>query len=336
MNNSLTQSARTAWRKRPGHQPSSGQRFASLTYHRIAPRNLGTRYEGLISASPHEFATQMQILATKHRVVSITDVLDSHRSGQPLPERAVLLTFDDAVDDFEEHALPSLERYELPSTVFVPTSFCGDSSAWFWWDAVHDAVFRTDNRTEIDTTLGPLTLATDSDRQDSFNHLRTELKRLPFDEVAPFAADLADRLEVTPPPARVMDWPTLRRLESKQVQLCAHTRTHPHLDTISAQRVEEEIVGSLHDLEAQLGKTLPVFAYPSGQYSDVAIEVLRSAGVELAFTTDRGVDDLATSNPLLLKRINVGSRGLGVVRMQMYPSVSAAIRTAQGFKARLR
>ena len=47
-----------------------------------------------------------------------------------LPDRAVILTFDDGFADFHTHALPVLERYAFPATLFAATAYIGQTSRW--------------------------------------------------------------------------------------------------------------------------------------------------------------------------------------------------------------
>jgi len=52
------------------------------------------------------------------------------RSRQPLPGKAVLLTFDDGYDDFFEFAWPILRKYRFSATVFVVAGRIGQISDW--------------------------------------------------------------------------------------------------------------------------------------------------------------------------------------------------------------
>ena len=50
------------------------------------------------------------------------------------------------------------------------------------------------------------------------------------------------------------------------------------------------------------------------------VDALRGSGIELAFTTRRGVNDLTTADPLRLRRINIGQRTtLNLLRAQLVP-----------------
>ena len=99
---------RNAWR--PG--------LRILMYHRVAPL---AAYDQL-TVSPARFAQQMQELA-QHQVVGLEDGLRALQSG-PLRTPLIAVTFDDGYLDNLTEALPVLQRYGIPATIFVTTQFC--------------------------------------------------------------------------------------------------------------------------------------------------------------------------------------------------------------------
>lgn len=111
-----------------------------LTYHRVDHPDARPELDPhLISATPEDFARQMEHLAEHYRVVTIDQVLQAVRETSPLPPRSVLVTFDDAYRDFSEHAWPTLQRLGLPAVMFVPTAFPSQPRQ-FWWDTVYQAL----------------------------------------------------------------------------------------------------------------------------------------------------------------------------------------------------
>jgi hypothetical protein len=94
------------------------------------------------------------------------------------------------------------------------------------------------------------------------------------------------------------------------------------MNRISPHQAQAEAADSLADLAQQVGPVPPVFAYPSGGFDPGAVEALRAAGIELAFTTGRGINNLRTADPLLLRRINIGRHtSPALLRAQLLPWV---------------
>src|SRR5260370_24405201 len=95
-----------------------------LTYHSISSG------DSPLKISPKLFAEQMEWLRDNARVVSLSEIIAALASRRPLPERAVVLTFDDGFQDFYISAAPLLHRWGLPATVFLATGYCGRTNAW--------------------------------------------------------------------------------------------------------------------------------------------------------------------------------------------------------------
>jgi peptidoglycan/xylan/chitin deacetylase (PgdA/CDA1 family) len=81
------------------------------------------------SVTPSNFRAQMQFLKSGYTVVPLQALETEMNDG--FDERLVVLTFDDAYQDFIDNAAPVLEALKLPSTVFVPSGFIG---GWNKWD----------------------------------------------------------------------------------------------------------------------------------------------------------------------------------------------------------
>jgi peptidoglycan/xylan/chitin deacetylase (PgdA/CDA1 family) len=95
-----------------------------LTYHSISEG------DSPLKISPALFAEQMEWLSANAKVVSLKELVTGMTAPKALPERSVALTFDDAYLDFYTAAAPVLRRLGLPATIFLPTGFCGGTSAW--------------------------------------------------------------------------------------------------------------------------------------------------------------------------------------------------------------
>ncbi len=292
-----------------------------LTYHRIDYLDSDSKLDpGLISATPGVFDQQMSYLAIHYHVVSAQELIDACRTHSSLPPRSVMVTFDDAYQDFAQHAWPILKRYQLPATLFVPTAFPDDSKRAFWWDRLYQALSTTTRQDTLDTLGGRLPLRTAAQRRQALVELKKRLKRLPHLNAMDWVDQICFELDAPRVENNVLSWDTLKRLAREGVALGAHSRTHPQMTRIPPEEMQAEAIGSLCDLEHKVGTIPETFAYPHGACNDQVVRVLKHAGFRLAFTTGRGINDLQHPDPFRLRRINVGRHAtLTMLRAQLLP-----------------
>lgn len=282
--------------------------LAVLTFHRVAPT--ARVVPGLLSATPQSFAHLLEVIGDQFRVLPIEALLERERGGGALPPRSLLLTFDDAYRDVADHAWPALTDHGMPATLFVPTAFPGAPEASFWWERAWAAIDATD-RPVVSVDGRTLPLLTAAEKASAYRAVRTFLKSRPHDAVESSLTRLEENLGYLPgqrpePSGRALDWPALRELRATGLALGSHTRTHPLLTRVDDRTLADEIGGGVDDLAREVGSDLPAFAYPSGEVRDAAVASLREAGIRVAFTTERGINDLRDGRWLRLRRINVG------------------------------
>lgn len=82
----------------------------------------------------------------------------------------------------------------------------------------------------------------------------------------------------------------------------AHTRTHPHLSTLTDDQQRSEILGSYDDLMA-LGIKPNWFAYPYGDYNSMSVTDARSTFV--GARTINGAPDLKSTDQFLLNSYSI-------------------------------
>lgn len=96
-----------------------------LTYHSISDA------AGPTSISRDVFAMQMQVLADLGKEsATLGEFVDWHTGANGDSNNKVLITFDDAFEDFAEVAVPILQRHDFTALMFVPTQRLGHPEAW--------------------------------------------------------------------------------------------------------------------------------------------------------------------------------------------------------------
>ena len=100
-----------------------------LMYHEIAAR---PDTKSRLAVSPDQFAAQVEYLHDAGFTTLTFTQAAAALAGDPgrLPERAVVLTFDDGYADFHSQALPLLDKYGFTATVFVTTGWIADAGRY--------------------------------------------------------------------------------------------------------------------------------------------------------------------------------------------------------------
>ena len=86
------------------------------------------------SVTPEQFERQMEALSAAGFDFVGPEELLSGLDGRPIPNRSVLISFDDGYTNNYDHAAPVLERLGIPAVLFVVTDQIG---RWNAWDAAH-------------------------------------------------------------------------------------------------------------------------------------------------------------------------------------------------------
>ena len=125
----------------------------ALMYHHISP---DPARSGAYVITPAELEADLRWLRDNgYESVGICELVDWENGGE-LPEKPVLITFDDAQESFRVYALPLLEKYGMRAVVAVVGAFADEYSAngdtnpayaYMSWDAI--AQIAASGRVEI-------------------------------------------------------------------------------------------------------------------------------------------------------------------------------------------
>ena len=210
-------------------------------------------------------------------------------------DRAVSITFDDGYADNLYNALPILEEYGVPATVFVSTLRVG-SLEEDWCNELSRLLIEGGvGRTKLH--LCGLELSTRSQSE------RTLANRLVFQAMLDMDVAQRDRemerlRRWSGPEGRVprrhyrmLNADELRALSrSSLLTIGSHTVNHPSVGRLSIGDQAFELTESKRAIERIIGKTVTQFAYPFGGLSDYTrktISILRDVGYERAFSTTK-------------------------------------------------
>ena len=263
-----------------------------LTYHSIANVNFKPNW---LSVSPGHFAKHLEYVKTNCQPLSLSELIETIRVGA-IPNRAIVITFDDGYSNNLTHALPLLERFEISASIFIPTGFMKEARE-FWWDRLSRIFLETQSlppnlSLEFQGEQYDWKTQSDSQRENAFSEIKERIKPLPEAD----KDKILRRLEIWAgdkykprKDIRVMSIEELRELaESKYINIGAHTISHSVLPSLSLNDQKYEIVEGRKMLMTWVNTPIEFFAYPNGDYTEETKRIVSEAGYKAAVTTNEG------------------------------------------------
>jgi peptidoglycan/xylan/chitin deacetylase (PgdA/CDA1 family) len=286
-----------------------GRGAAILMYHSVMEDPLCE--DDLLGGIVHSrsvFREQMHLLASRYHPVSLDQVTRFVRGDGELPDRAVVVTFDDGYADNCEIAAPMLNEIGIPATFYV-TVECVEQSR-LPWPARLRFVFRsTEKGRWADSSGKARPLSSKVEREKAYLISCDECCKLAGSAQKKYVACREDELDTRVPGesgALMMNYDHIRTLVRQGHIVGSHTMTHPNIAHVSLEEASLEMIESKQRLERQLNTAVANFSYPcpalSPHWTEQTAAVSRDAGYKTAVTTDGGVARKG-DNPLWLKRV---------------------------------
>jgi len=129
-----------------------------LLYHYVEPWPANaTPLRKALTVQPADFAAQMAYLhAQGYVTVSLYDLMSALAQGTSLPQRAVVLTFDDGYRTLMDYAAPALAPLGYTGTVFVITQLMDENFAQYLTWPQAEALYAAGWKIEPHTKTHPI------------------------------------------------------------------------------------------------------------------------------------------------------------------------------------
>ena len=281
-----------------------------LMYHRILPSKdpRAKLEEPGMMVTPESFEMQMKSLAQSDvDIVRLSDLYSS-KDAEKFSKTRVVITFDDGWLDNLEFALPILEKYQVPATIFIVSDFLGQAKP-FWPNRVIEILesieLETINNSERFVELLGQPLKTKPNNEE-IAHTIKSLKRYKDSDIFTSIDSLWSLCHQGG--AEIVNQDQLKELaEHPLIDIGCHTRTHVRLkENIESETLLDEIVESKRIIESMIEQPVPFFCFPNGDYGEEALQLV-SEHFQGAVTTLTGVNSKTSIqiHPHELKRIGL-------------------------------
>jgi len=104
----------------PWHPAPPAVDIPILVYHHVVPDHS----PGALYVTPDGFEQQLKYLRDSgYRSISFSELADALEYGAPLPERPVILSFDDGWENQFQHGFPLLQKYGFTGTFYIVSGY---------------------------------------------------------------------------------------------------------------------------------------------------------------------------------------------------------------------
>lgn len=256
------------------------------------------------------FEEQIRFLNKKYTIVSLQELYFKITNNLPFKNN-VLITFDDGyANNLMAREILDKINSNLSFTIFISTSSIDipDKSIW----TVNLALLLLKGKlTNLFFDGENLDLSNDEIKKVNFNIIRNKLKKMEasrrnllYNEIVDqYGKEELANILLQFPQFKMLNWDECRQLITKNTEIESHGVNHEllHSDQ-SIETIGSEIINSKQMIKENLDRDTIAYAYPNGDYSDAAIDILTKNQYKLAFTTNEGLFD-SNNSPMLINRL---------------------------------
>lgn len=246
------------------------EKLTVLSYHEIANKD-----DALVrdyAVSPTNFVRQIDWLRNNgYHFVSINDVLADHEGKKPLPDKAVLITFDDGYQSVYVHAFPVLKMFHIPAVMAIVGN----------WEEEKENV-------NFDGKIIPRT------KFLSWNELR-EMSMSGLVEIGSHSFDLHQG---------ILGNPQGNKQPAATTRLYSVEEKRHEDEATYRKRVLTDLKHNNELIRRHIGTTPRVIAWPYGHYNKTTRDIAAKLGMNIGLTLDDGAN-IATTPLDGLRRILV-------------------------------
>lgn len=288
-----------------------------IVYHSVSSQPEWLPWGQNTSVRPEVFERHMQRLVRKGWTVYSTEAFQSARArGLTLPDKSVMVHFDDGYLDNWVAAVPILRRYGVPATIFVSADFIGPSDqlrptaedgGTDWQGYMNAAELRA---LDVDPLIEIACHGADHARVPVSDDVVDELSAENWRYHAPlFWGDEANKarwFEADEPPA---PFGTAIRQSDSALTSCAWSPDGTETKAAYDARVRHSLIRARHALRDVLGHEVDFLCWPYDRVTNAAASIAREVGFQ-TLTGGRG-ENREGEDPLLLSRTHINDFAAG-------------------------
>lgn len=286
-----------------------------------------SRYPEIKGLDVNLFREQIAFMKSNFNIVTMEQVLEAISTKEKLPEKALLLTFDDGYADNYTVAMPVLEEYGVQGSFFIPGKTF-TTHQLLDVNKIHYVLASAN----IYNLVGDLKKEMDYYRGQEFQYASTEELFAKYAVASRF--DIKETVFVkqmlqTVLPEKLrniissklfakyvgvteeqlayelyMSEEQIRTMKRHGMFIGIHGYDHYWLGNLPVEQMENDISLALDALDEFVDRKQWVMNYPYGNYNKDVLAYISKQGACLGLTTEVRLADIDKDNPLELPRLD--------------------------------
>lgn len=271
-----------------------------LVYHRVLEGALFNPLNNIVTKL--NFIKQVEEIAKKYPVTTLTDIIGQSQSMQPKARTQVVLTFDDGYSDNYDIVLPILQKKGLPAAFFLISDYInGNFPLWDW------QIFNILND---NTMVRSINIEGRVIRQGAFEsrtsyifRILARMKPISFAMrhkiIFALKNESSNKVDSSCVRDRCMTWEEARKIFDADMEIGSHSLSHRSLTKIPLEDAVQELKKSKEIIEQNINRQCRYFSFPYGgkqDYNQGLVNYAREAGYEACLLNVHGYNHLKKDN----------------------------------------
>lgn len=298
------------------------QKLYIVMYHYI--RNLKySRFPEIKGLDLQLFKEQIQFFKEHFNIIKMEDVIAAYTDNYSLPEKAILLTFDDGYSDNYLNVFPILKEENIQGSFFIPGKTFVEHQL-LDVNKVHFVLASTNITNLVQEVFKQLDYyrGKEFDIPSNEELFREYAKEERFDKKEVI---FVKRILQTALPEKLrniiasnifakyvglseekfayelyMNYDQIKCMKKSGMYIGLHGYDHYWLGNLESRKMEQDIDKALEVMSEVINPRLWVMNYPYGSYNDNVVNYIQNKGCALGLTTDLGIANLSINNKYLL------------------------------------
>lgn len=286
-----------------------------------------SRYPEIRGLDLPMFRQQIEYMKNSFNIVTMEQVIDAVQGKSELPERALLLTFDDGYIDNYTFALPVLEEFGVQGSFFIPgktftTHQLLDVNKIHYILASADIMkLAEDVKKEMDYYRGSEFDYASTDElfneyavANRFDCKETIFVKRMLQTVLPeslrniISSNLFKKYvgvsEETLAYELYMTEEQIRTMKRHGMFIGIHGYDHYWLGNLGPEQMKQDITKALEVMDEFIDRKQWVMNYPYGNYSQAVLDFIKEQGACVGLTTEVRVAEIGKDSPLTMPRFD--------------------------------